>query len=448
MPTANQASAEAPHEPFRDLKFSRELLAKLKRPLGHKIRDHSLTQIRKIKVSLQTFGPVAPILIDPGGTVIDGWAVVVAARELGWRKFPVVYISDLSEAQQRTLRVTLNKIPEYATWDLDELRLELSEILILDSQISLEDTGFDVPQLDKLLDDNGLDQEDELPPAIEQTVAICQLGDQFNCGDHVIQCGDALNPESYPKLLGSEQAGMVFTDPPYNVAIEGHVTRAKSAGRHDFPMGKGELSPPEFRAFLATTLGNAAKASRDGAIHFVCMDWRHTPDLLAAGAAVFSELKNICVWNKSNAGMGSLYRSQHEFIFVYKFGTAPHINNIALGRHGRNRTNVWNYVSQSALSGTAKSKLALHPTVKPVAMVADAIRDCSKPRDIILDPFGGAGTTMIAAEKTGRRARLLELNPLYVDVAIQRWQRLTGQAAYHAETGRPFSGGAAATNSN
>jgi len=168
------------------------------------------------------------------------------------------------------------------------------------------------------------------------------------------------------------------------------------------------------------------------------MDWRHGFEMLVAGRAIYKELKNICIWNKTNAGMGSLYRSQHEFIFVYKHGHAPHINNVNLGRHGRNRTNVWTYVSQSALSGTSKSKLALHPTVKPVAMIADAIRDCSNPGDIILDPFGGAGTTMIAAEKTGRCARLLELNPVYVDVTIRRWQRLTGQTAYNAETGRPY----------
>jgi len=204
-------------------------------------------------------------------------------------------------------------------------------------------------------------------------------------------------------------------------------------------MATGELSARQFQLFLVTALGHMAHFSRDGAIHYVCIDWRHLQDLLPAGEAVFTELKNLCVWNKSNAGMGSLYRSQHEIISVYKSGTAPHINNIQLGRYGRHRTNVWNYVSQSALSGTSKSKLSLHPTVKPVAMIADAIRDCSNRGDVILDPFGGAGTTLIAAEKTGRRARLIELNPIYVDVTIERWERLTGRTAFHAETGRPFS---------
>lgn len=414
------------------------------KPIGRRTRQHPASQIRKIADSITNYGLVLPILVDARNRVVEGWAVTQAAKQLGHDTISAVCIAGLSEAKLRALRLALNKLPEYAAWDDAELKRELSEIFESDPQIALEDTAFEIAKIDTLLHDDGLDQEDELPPVNEQTAPLCQPGDQFKCGNHIIRCDDALNPESFAKLLGSEQAGMGFTDPPYNVPINGHVTKSKA---HDFPMARGELSPPGFQAFLGAALGHVAKYSREGAIQYICMDWRHSPELLAAGGAVFNELKNICVWNKSNAGMGSLYRSQHEFIFVYKQGTAPHINNIALGRHGRNRTNVWNYVGQSALSGTSKSKLSLHPTVKPVAMIADAIRDCSKPGDIILDPFGGAGTTMIAAEKTGRRARLLELNPVYVDVAIQRWQRLTGQTACHAETGRPFSAGAAAANS-
>lgn len=441
MTTAIRFKRRAPDLFLRVLNAVLKPIDELKAPLGRDFRQHPPTQIQKVVESLQTFGVALPILVGPDNRVIDGWALALAAKQLGFREFPVVYISDLSEAKRRGLRVALNKIPEYARWNDPELKLEIQEILAVDADVTF---GIEIAELDAMLDDGGLDQEDELPPVDEQTAPVCQPGDQFKCGGHIIRCDDALNPNSFAKLLGSEQAGMGFTDPPYNVPINGHVTKSKA---HDFPMARGELSRPGFQAFLEAALGHVAKFSRAGAIQYICMDWRHSPELLAAGGAVFNELKNICVWNKSNAGMGSLYRSQHEFIFVYKHGTAPHINNIALGRHGRNRTNVWNYVGQSALSGTSKSKLSLHPTVKPVAMIADAIRDCSKPGDIILDPFGGAGTTMIAAEKTGRRARLLELNPLYVDVAIQRWQRLTGQTACHAETGRPFSAGAAAANS-
>ena len=358
---------------------------------------------------------------------------------LDCREIQAVCVSDLSEAQLRRLRLALNKLPEYATWDLEALKLELSEIVQSEPHINLENTGFEVAEIDNILDDGGIGEEDELPAVDEQARAITQIGDQWNLGDHTIRCADALDLQIFAHLLGSEQAVMVFTDPPYNVKIAGNVTRSPSAKWHDFPMAKGELTSPQYQAFLQTVLSHCVRFSRNGSIHYVFIDWRHLRELFAAGESVYTELKNLVVWAKTNAGMGSLYRSQHELIAVYKSGTAPHINNIELGRHGRNRSNVWNYLGQSALNGTRKSKLSLHPTVKPVALVADAIRDCSNRGDVILDPFGGAGTTLIAAEKTDRRARLIELNPTYVDVTIERWQRLTGQAACHAVTGRSFS---------
>src|SRR5258705_1365280 len=238
--------------------------------------------------------------------------------------------------------------------------------------------------------------------------------------------------------MGRERAAMVFADPPCNVQVASVVGRGKTKHR-EFAFASGEMSRDEFTRFLASTLSVIAKYSREGSIHYICMDWRHLGEALAAGKEVYTELKNLVVWAKTNAGMGSFDRSQHELIVVYKSVTLPHINNIELGRHGRNRSNVWTYLGQNALNGTRKSKLSLHPTVKPVAMIADAIRDCSNRGDVILDCFGGSGTTLIAAEKTGRRARILELNPIYVDVTIERWQRLTGKVAYHAKTGRPFS---------
>ena len=258
---------------------------------------------------------------------------------------------------------------------------------------------------------------------------MSRVGDLWVLGEHRLLCGDALSSESYARVLGTDKADMMFADPPYNVPVDGHVSGLGAIKHADFAMASGELSPAEFQHFLRTSLGHAASRSINGAIHFVCMDWRHQREIIAAGEQVYSELKNLCVWNKTNAGMGSLYRSKHELIFVFKVGKGAHINNVALGRYGRHRTNVWDYVSQNALNGTAKSKLALHPTVKPVAMIADAIRDCSNRGGLILDPFGGAGTTLIAAERTGRRARVIELNPIFVDVSIERWQRLTGGTA-------------------
>jgi DNA modification methylase len=283
------------------------------------------------------------------------------------------------------------------------------------------------------------DEEDELPDIDENVEPVTKPGDVWLLGpDHKIICGNALEEATYQRLMGDQLAEMVFADPPYGVRIEGHASGLGRVKHRDFVMGGAEMSSEELTHFFAKALQFGADHSIDGSIHFVCMDWRHQIEILIAGKAVFQELKNLCIWRKSNAGMGSLYRSQHELVYVFKKGKAPHINNVELGKHGRHRSNVWDYPSQNSLNGSSKSKLSLHPTVKPVGLVADAIRDCSNRGGIILDMFGGAGTTLIAAEKTGRKARLIEIEPRYVDVTIQRWQRLTGQVAVHAETGQPF----------
>jgi DNA modification methylase len=361
---------------------------------------------------------------------------VLAARHLKLSELPAVTIVDLVEARLRSLRLALNRLGEDSSWDPAALTLEFSDILEMDTTIDLRITGFEMGEIDVSLDGASIDEEDELPP--EQSSPVTQVGDLWIAGEHRIFCGDALKPASYEAVLGADCAEMVFADPPYNVAIEGNVSGLGAAKHDEFAMASGEMSPAEFAKFLQDSFSLVARHSIDGAIHFICMDWRHIEELMGATKEIYSELKNICVWNKSNAGMGSLYRSKHEFIFVFKNGNKPHINNIVLGRFGRSRTNVWDYAGQNVLNGTSKSKLALHPTVKPVALVADAIRDCSNRNGIILDPFGGAGTTLIAAEKTGRRGRLIEIDPGYVDVAILRWQRLTGRTALNARTGVAF----------
>ena len=264
------------------------------------------------------------------------------------------------------------------------------------------------------------------------------LGDIWVLGEHRIVCGDARDAHTYRLLMNDDLAQVVFTDPPWNVAIDGHVSGLGAVRHAEFAMASGEMSSPEFQAFLASTLGHATAHAIDGSIHFVCMDWRRISELMRATADIYTEMKNLCVWNKSNAGMGSLYRSKHELFFVFKKGRAPHINNVELGRFGRSRSNVWDHPGQNGRNGTAKSKLSLHPTVKPVALVADALRDCSHRAGIVLDPFGGAGTTLIAAEKTSRRARLVEIDPGFVDVTVRRWQQLTGRSATHALTGVRF----------
>jgi DNA modification methylase len=409
------------------------------KPLGRESRKHSPQQLRKLAASIDRFGFVLPILVDSEQRVVAGWALVLAARQLGLSEVPAVSLTDLSEAELRMLRLALNRIADDGAWDQQALAFEFSEILDLAPQVDLEITGFEMGEIDVLLDGSGLDQEDELPPIDAEGTPVSRLGDLWVLGKHRLLCGDALRPESYARVMATDKAQMMFADPPYNVPIEGHVSGLGAVNHTDFAMASGELSSSEFQAFLRTALGHAATHSINGAIHFVCMDWRHQRELIVAGEEVYGELMNLCVWNKSNAGMGSLYRSKHELVFVYKVGKGAHVNNVALGRHGRHRSNVWDYVSQNSLNGSAKSKLALHPTCKPVAMIADAMRDCSNRGGLIIDPFGGVGTTLIAAERTGRRARVIELNPIFVDASIERWQRLTGGTAMHADTGRPFA---------
>jgi hypothetical protein len=424
--------------------LSRDLTPRLVRiagltPLGRETHKHPPRQLRKLAGSLERFGFVLPILTDSEGRVVAGWALALAAKQLGLTEVPAISLTDLSEAELRALRLALNRITEDSVWDPKALALEFSDILELAPQLDLELSGFEMGEIDNLLDGDGVDQEDELPPIETTLPPVTRAGDLWILDKHRLFCGDALQAESYARVMGTEKADMMFSDPPYNVPIEGHVSGLGKVKHADFGMASGELSSTEFKEFLQTSLGHAASCSINGAIHFICMDWRHLPEMLAAGDTVYSEHLNLCVWNKSNAGMGSLYRSRHELVFVFKVGRRPHINNVALGRHGRHRTNVWDYVSQNALNGTSKSKLAVHPTPKPVAMIADAIRDCSNRGGLILDPFGGVGTTLVAAERTGRRARVIELDPHYVDTSIERWQRLTGGVAVHADTGQPFT---------
>lgn len=414
------------------------------KPIGRETRKHPPAQLRKLEKSLEEFGFVLPILIDREDRVIAGWGLALAAKKLGLMEVPVVLIGDLDEGKLRSLRLALNRLSEDSSWDFDALALEFAEIAEIDVDLDLTISGFEMGEIDVAFARSGNDEEDELPIAPDAP-AVTKPGDLWILGDHRILCGNALVEESYERLLGEERAQMVFTDPPWNVAIANNVSGLGKVKHADFAMACGEMSPVEFEAFLRTSLSYAAAHARDGSIHFVCMGWSKLRELLAATAGVYSELKTICVWRKPNAGMGSFYRSAHELIFVFKTGDAPHINNIQLGKHGRNRSNVWDYPSQNVLNASAKSKLALHPTPKPVGLVADAIRDCSNRGGVILDPFGGVGSTLIAAERTGRKARLIELEPRYVDAAVRRWATITGGAVRHAISGLPFGAAAGPT---
>jgi DNA modification methylase len=386
-------------------------------------RTHPRRQIDQIRESIKAFGFTNPILADPEGNIIAGHGRLQAARLMGIAEVPVITLTGLSETQKRTLRIADNKIALNAGWDVEILQLELRELASIDVDIDPTLTGFSTGEIDVILSSAG-DPDDEVIPPVPTTPRT-KPGDIWILGDHRVGCGDGRDARFLQRVISDgARVDAAFLDPPYNVRIGGH---AVAAGSHrEFAMASGEMSEGEFRSFLADTLGAAARLSRDGAIHFVCMDWRHMDSVSAVGSTVYGERLNLCIWNKSNAGMGSLYRSKHELIFVYRVGMAPHRNMVELGKHGRNRTNVWDYASVNSMRGSRREDLALHPTVKPTGLVADAIQDVTRRGDLVLDLFLGSGTTLMAAERTGRRFRGLDIDPAYVDVAIERWSARTG----------------------
>jgi len=387
-------------------------------------RTHSKRQVTQIAQSISAFGFTNPILADPEGNLIAGHGRLRAAKELDLGEVPVIKLSGLSEPQKKALRLADNKIALNAGWDTEVLKLELADLSLPNVDIDLGLTGFSTGEIDVVLADSE-DPDDEVIPAVPENPRV-QLGDIWQLGEHRVACGDGRDPEFLHQVVGEGASiDCAFLDPPYNVKINGH---ANAKGRHrEFAMASGEMNEAEFRSFLTETLNACAKISRSGAVHFVCMDWRHMDDVTASVDGVYNDLLNICVWNKSNAGMGSLYRSKHEMVFVYRVGDTPHVNNVELGKHGRNRTNVWDYPSVNSMRGSRREDLALHPTVKPVAMVADAYLDVTKQGELVLDIFLGSGTSLIAAERVGRAFRGLDIDPAYVDLAMQRWSDLTGK---------------------
>jgi DNA modification methylase len=404
------------------------------RPYPKNARTHSRKQIRQIAKSLERFGFCNPILVDDDNQIIAGHGRWEAARLLGLDKVPVVRLSHLSDDDKRAYIIADNRLSEMAGWDREILAIELQHLIDIGFDVEL--TGFATPDIDLLMEDLGSAHaaEDDIP-APTKGPAVSRQGDLWLLGSHRLLCGDARNVSTYERLMGHEKAEFVITDVPYNLAIP-NVCGLGRIRHENFAMASGEMTSQEFTAFLTTVFGHMARHSDDGSIHQTFIDWRHMREMLDAGSTVYSELKNLVVWNKSNAGMGTFYRSKHELVFVWKNGSAPHINNFELGQHGRHRSNVWDYDGVNSRSRAAE--LAMHPTVKPVALVADAIKDCSRRGGLVLDAFSGSGTIFIAAERTGRRARALEIDPAYVDVAIRRWQEFTGKPALLAPLEETF----------
>lgn len=414
-------------------------ISELKNP-SHRARVHSKQQIEKIQASISAFGFLGSLLIEDDGTIIAGVARVEAAKRLGMSSLPVLVANNLSSAQIKAYRLADNRLAEMASWDEEELKLELSNILDLDIDFDLEVTGFESAQIDLLLDpaaDPSSATDDALPP--REHDPISQLGDIWELGPHLLFCGDAKSEESYTKLLGDGLVAMVITDPPWNVQINGHVGNSGQTQHREFVEASGEMSDAEFSSFLQTVIGRIAEAADDGALVYLFIDWRSIDKVLVAGQVLGLSLLNIIVWNKKNAGMGSLYRSQHELICLFKKGGGRHCNNIKLGATGRYRTNVWDYAGANSFGAGRMDQLKAHPTAKPVIMIADAIKDVTKRGDIVLDPFCGSGTTLLAAHKTGRVARCMELDPLYVDVAVRRFEDRFDIKAIHLQSGLSFA---------
>ena len=419
IPAASFSENDAGWPMFENLKVQ-YLDPALLKPYANNARTHPKRQIDQIVASIEAFGPTNPILVTPALEIIAGHGRLIAYKKLGLSLVPVIILARLSPAQVRALRIADNKIALNSGWDVELLRLEIPAIQYIDATFNVELTGFSVGEIDILQNPKDTTGVDDIPTSRSEPRS--RFGDIWQLGDHRVGCGDSRDSQFLRTVIGADSTiDCAFLDPPWNVSIRNH---ANVKARHrEFAMASGEMTKAEFTSFLFDALRTCVEVSRNGAIHFVCMDWRHIIELSLVSEKLYGEQLNLCVWNKSNSGMGSLYRSKHELIAVHRVGSASHTNNVELGRHGRHRTNVWDYAS---VNGGRRDDLHLHPTAKPVAMVAEAIQDVTRRGELILDTFLGSGTTLIASERTGRRFRGLDVDPQYVDVAIDRWADMTG----------------------
>ncbi|MCO5064997.1 MAG: site-specific DNA-methyltransferase [Rhizobiaceae bacterium] len=418
------------------------------KPFARNARTHSKKQIKQIADSIRRFGFTNPVIIDEAGVIMAGHGRVEAAKLLGMTEIPCVLIGKMSESEKRAYILADNKLALNAGWDDEILAIELQFLVSQAPEIDVTITGFEIAEIDSLIDVGvnpaDADPADDNIPEPSSANPVTETGDVWQLGPHRLLCRDARDVNAYKQLLwvdGSlpELAQMVFTDPPFNVRIDGHAGGSGRIHHREFAMASGEMSRAQFARFLSDVFEQLKAHSIDGSIHYICMDWRHMAEMQEAGENTFAELKNLIVWVKDAGGMGTFYRSRHELIYVWKNGSAEHINTFELGQKGRYRTNVWQYRGVNSGGAAAREALLMHPTTKPVAMVCDAMLDCSQRGGIVLDPFCGSGTTLIAAQRIGRRARTMELDPHYCDVAVKRWQNYAKDDAILARTGETFS---------
>jgi len=403
-------------------------------------RTHPKKQIVALARNIQENGWTTPILIDESWTILMGHARVESAKVLKLKSVPTLTLASLPEDRKKAVIIADNRLAELAVWDMDVLRGEFQSLAHSDFEIDL--TGYSTGEVDIILDgataESPKHDADDDFERLPEGPAVSQLGDVWCLGRQRLFCGDAREASSYTALMAGRQATLIVTDPPYNVRIDGHA-RGRGRCHREFAMASGEMSGRAFEHFLGQVVEQMIRHSTDGSIHFLFMDWRHTPNLLSVGMPRYNEWKQLLVWNKSNDGQGSFYRSKYELIFVFKNGVAPHINNFGLGAQGRYRANVLDYPGVNALLAKSNEEMDSHPTVKPAALIADLMRDCSRRNDVVLDPFVGSGTVFVAAERTGRIAYGMEIDPLYVDLAVQRWQTTTGQEVAHGATNLTFA---------
>jgi hypothetical protein len=393
-------------------------------------RTHSKAQIEQIAKSIASFGFVNPALIDAEGEVIAGHGRVLAAKKLRLTEIPTITLPHLSETEKRALRLADNRIAQNSAWDAEVLKLELEALSLPELEFDFDVLGFSSSEIDLALTPK-LDAEEETAHA-GATETDVRPGDIWQLGPHRIGCGDARDPAFLARVMDGARADVAFLDPPYNLGIR--ALAAPRSGHREFLMGSGEMTPAEFEAFIREGIETAVGFSRSGAVHFLCCDWRHLATLLSVTGHAYGALLNLCVWTKSNAGLGSLYRSQHEFVLVCRVGAQSHFNAIQLGRNGRHRSNVWAYPSVTSPRGSRRADLELHPTTKPTSLVMDAITDVSRRGDVVLDTFVGSGSTLVACERAGRFFRGVELDPLYVQTALDRWSAITGAEARRVQT--------------
>jgi DNA modification methylase len=406
------------------------------RSLSRRLRKSDVAHVREIANSINALGFNVPLLVGDNNVLIDGESRLEAARLLGLPTAPCIRVDQLDQNQQRLLRLAVNRLAEKGQWDLDELRIEFEELILADAPIEI--SGFGLDEIDQIVIGDGADAAESGPLSPDaDAVPVARRGDLFQLGPHRLICGDARDPATVARLMQDDSpARLVLTDEPYNVKIGGNVT----GGSHrEFTMASGEMSDPEFLEFNIAWIETALAHLCDGGVFGSFIDWRGLPTVHAAATKLGLAPLNLIVWGKTNAGMGSLYRSQHELLPLFKKGDAPNVNNIELGKRGRWRSNLWTYPGASSLGSDARRGLQDHPTVKPTAMLEDALLDLANRGDIVLDPFLGSGSTLIAADATGRICRGVELDPLYVDVIIRRYEAATGRAAALIESGERFS---------